>query len=163
MKQEFLEYIAANPRATQAEAADHFNVSRQRISTLCKTLGVKMIHAGAVRDWSQPVEGKSILGRVITHRQGDCGSRGAAAELLVCVDLLDRGIHVFRAQAPNTPCDLIALIGEKSVKIEVKSSKMTATGKPFIPKAGLKNKTFDAVALVVPGAGIEYHPEIDEW
>lgn len=163
MKEKFLAYLAEHPRATQAEAAQHFKVSRQRISQLCKTLGVKMMHAGMTRDWSQPVEGQSLLGRAITYKQGDCGSRGAAAELLVAVDLLDRGLHVFRAEAPNTPCDLIVLMGARALKVEVKSTSMRVNGKPSIPSTGLKGKSFDILALVIPGRGVEYAPRIEDW
>ncbi len=40
-------------------------------------------------------------------------------ELVVCVDLLRRGYHVFRAVAPNCACDLLILKDGTLTRVEV--------------------------------------------
>ncbi|SRR6266481_7253395 len=49
------------------------------------------------------------------------GSVGALAELVVSADLLSKGFSVFRALSPSCFCDLIAVKGNKSLKIEVRT------------------------------------------
>lgn len=48
-------------------------------------------------------------------------SQGAAAELLVSADLLKRGAAVYRSVSPAAPFDLIALFGNRLIRVEVKS------------------------------------------
>lgn len=48
------------------------------------------------------------------------GTNGAAAELLVCVDLMRSGYHVYRAVSPATPSDLVAISDEETLRVEVR-------------------------------------------
>ena len=51
------------------------------------------------------------------------GSTGALNEMRVCIDLMSRRIHVFRAVSPACPCDLVAInqAGLEPLRIEVKT------------------------------------------
>lgn len=80
---------------------------------------------------------------------------GAIHELAVCVDLMRRGFHVFRAQSPNCPCDLICLDGKDAKRIEVRTGRKTDDGKPTNvskPELGL----FDILAVVMYDGEIIY-------
>jgi len=46
---------------------------------------------------------------------------GALSELMVCVDLMRRGYHVFRAVSYHCPCDLIVLNEEQFLRVEVRT------------------------------------------
>lgn len=80
-------------------------------------------------------------------------TRGAANELIVAVDLMRRGYHVFRALSPAAPCDLLVQHGELIVRVEVRS---TSSGKPG-GAVGAKDKgRFDVAAVVAADGTIHY-------
>ncbi len=80
---------------------------------------------------------------------------GAAAELLVCSDLLRLGYHVFRSVSPTCPTDLVVIKNGIVLKVEVKSAKIgKTTGKLYHGK-GDRND-FDVMALVIPSLNV--HP-----
>lgn len=56
---------------------------------------------------------------------------GAISELRVAVDLLAKGYDVFRALSPSCPCDLAILKDGKLVKMEVRTSFISVSGKPY--------------------------------
>jgi len=87
------------------------------------------------------------------------GTIGAITELMVSTDLLQKGYHVFRAQSPSCPCDLIAFMtGNAAIKIEVKTGVIdSVTGKRS--HGELKNNEFDILAVVYPD-GIRYEPDL---
>src|ERR1700742_2064229 len=62
------------------------------------------------------------------------GTVGAMAELRVCVDLMSRGWHVFRAQSPSCPVDLIAMKEGLCKMVEVKTGYVRSTGLIHRPK-----------------------------
>lgn len=72
-------------------------------------------------------------------------SSGAAAELLVCADLIDRGFEVFRNLSPNGAVDLLAILDRRIYRIQVKRG-ANAIGPSL---------DYDAIAIV-RGDGIEY-------
>ena len=86
-------------------------------------------------------------------------SIGAIAELLVCADLLDRGLEVFRSVSPTAKCDLICYDGQICTRIEVRK------GMKSSPNASIKfhRKVWDDahVYAVVMGEFIEYVPADD--
>lgn len=84
---------------------------------------------------------------------------GMLAELMVCMDLINRGVPVFRAMAPNSPCDLVAIIGGEAKMIEVKVGFINGKGNP---KVATMRPTcrFDILALVNRAHGIKYVPEL---
>ena len=73
---------------------------------------------------------------------------GAAAELMVAADLIDRGFDVFRNLSPNGPIDLVVLAGGKLYRVQVKRG-----GGCHSPQNGPNG--FDVFAHVGP-EGIEY-------
>lgn len=81
---------------------------------------------------------------------------GAASELQVCADLLRYGIHTFRAQSPDAPCDLIALVEGEPMRVQVKTDNRVIQGE-FRP-VGFEQEQgrFDIYASVSPD-GIRYH------
>jgi hypothetical protein len=87
---------------------------------------------------------------------------GAASELLVAADLLGRGIDAFRAVSPDAPCDLMALKGITSARVEVKTvPKRAKTGLPYRVRYQDWGKC-DILALYYPAEGlIEYWPALD--
>ena len=102
--------------------------------------------------------GRRLSGK---RNQSDFSSStgGAAAELLVCADLLLKGFGVFRSVSPTCSCDLVALKDDKLARIEVKSGYRTIEG--FIrPNQSYDASKYDILAVVV-GAEIAYFPDLD--
>jgi hypothetical protein len=88
---------------------------------------------------------------------------GAAAELVVCADLFRRGYHVFRALAPNCPCDLIAMKDGEILRVEVKSAGFVGTtGRCSIAVPVPSYGKFDLLAVVAQGQHVFYVPEMPE-
>lgn len=75
---------------------------------------------------------------------------------MVCVDLLRKGWHVFRAVSPQSPCDLIAIKGICTIQIEVRTAgTRSKKGKIYAPKHGKHD-----VLAVVKDFQIEYSPAL---
>ena len=68
---------------------------------------------------------------------------GAISELKVAVDLLSIGYHIFRAESPSCPCDLIALKNGKIFAVEVRTIARNRSG--TIPKSAYTGKENGAV------------------
>lgn len=85
------------------------------------------------------------------------GTVGAIHELVVSVDLMRKGFHVFRAQSPACPCDLICLGNEKTMRVEVKTGRWKLNGS--LVYSSVKNTTdrFDVLAVVLYDGSIVYH------
>lgn len=92
-----------------------------------------------------------------SHAKVSCTTTGAIGELLVSVDLLHRGFAVFRALSPACPCDLIALSGNRMLRIEVTKAVMLASGKTSFPPH--KKENYDIMALFDDEGAIFYIPE----
>jgi len=75
-----------------------------------------------------------------------CGTTGAMHELLVCADLMSKGYHVFRAQSPHSPCDVIAMIDGVVYKIEITTGYKRNDGGYSYPK---KNDRYDYDVMAV--------------
>jgi hypothetical protein len=60
------------------------------------------------------------------------GTVGAIGELTVASDLLDRGMHVFRALSPSCPFDLIATSVQGTASVEVRCAVKAPKGKYYI-------------------------------
>jgi hypothetical protein len=80
-------------------------------------------------------------------------TRGAANELIVAVDLMRRGYHVYRALSPAAPCDLLVQHGEIIVRVEVRS---TSSGKPAGAILAKDKGRFDVAAVVAADGTIHY-------
>lgn len=167
MRQKFLDYIEANPNATQAQVAAAFGVTRQRVSQLCKAEGIQLARpvgqtGGRGNIAPLPVY-KTIMGRDRERFIGKGGNStiGALCEVVVCADLLDRGIHVYRSMSPDSPCDLVALVDGKPFRIEVKCSRKDRYGNVVRPNN--HPDRYDVLACVLPGPCIYYFDNSGEW
>lgn len=82
------------------------------------------------------------------YRGLESGTMGTISELRVCVELLSRGYHVYRAVAPNALCDLAILKDGKLLRVEVTTGHIEFSGKVGYPP---KDKTrFDLLAITLP-------------
>lgn len=82
------------------------------------------------------------------------GRTGAASELVVCVDLIRQGWDVFRAVSPQSVCDLVALKGPLSIRVEVRTAH--AGGKKL---TAARHGHYDVLAIV-RGWEIVYSPTL---
>lgn len=110
---------------------------------------------------------RHVAQRLLLNTWADGGSvrtttkqRGTVCELLVAADLLERGFHVFVPVTRHIgACDLITLAPDGKVeRIEVKRGKKTKHGTRY---AKPTPRTFDRLAVVVPGEPIRYQPPLD--
>lgn len=53
---------------------------------------------------------------------------GTVAELLVAGELMRKGYDVYRALSPHAPCDLVATMGEVTMRVEVRTVTERADG-----------------------------------
>lgn len=79
---------------------------------------------------------------------------GSAAELLACADLMFRGWHVYRAQSPNCPADLIIWRGDRIIRVEVRTARREATGSLLYAQP--TNRIYEVLALVDQHNSVEY-------
>ncbi len=89
------------------------------------------------------------------------GTVGAMHELVVCADLMRRGLHVYRAMSPHNPCDLAAVVGDVTLRIEVTTGIYTNSGKGYSHGKASKVKRFDVLAIVMKCGAIHYEPSIE--
>jgi hypothetical protein len=89
--------------------------------------------------------------------------------MVAAVDLMKRGYEVFRALSPACSCDLIALAGGRSLRIEVRTGiRSPVSGRVSFPRNGgtvTKNRTpgdLDHYAVVVAGEVALYEPPLPE-
>lgn len=89
-------------------------------------------------------------------REASRANIGAIAELIVSIDLLNKGMFVYRSVSTNAPCDLVVidpLEPTKPMRYEVKTADERGTARRLRPeKAG----RFDVLALVSRQGKIEY-------
>jgi hypothetical protein len=88
------------------------------------------------------------------------GSMGALNELKVCVDLISRGVHVFRAVSQACPCDLIAMFDGNLYRVEVKTVYCNIDGKPSYRLDAYPKDQFDVFAAVTLSGIITYEPDV---
>jgi hypothetical protein len=81
--------------------------------------------------------------------------RGAAAELLVAVDLMRAGLQVYRNLNATGTCDLVAEVDHHFVRVEVKVGTLDASGVPIVETARQVGK-FDVLAVVGPDRAVHY-------
>jgi Holliday junction resolvase-like predicted endonuclease len=90
------------------------------------------------------------------------GSVGAAAEMLVCADLLARGLDVFRSVSHLARCDMIASSRStyEMVRIEVRCGRRNGLGKiVYTPKQEDLRTACDLLAIVIAGGEVVYLPD----
>ena len=93
-------------------------------------------------------------------RGGTSATTGAISELRVAIDLLVKGYNVFRSLSPSCPCDLAILKDGQLLKVEVRTSFISTSGKIYrtINKRD-ESKNIDIYAWVLP-TKIVYEPEL---
>ncbi len=100
----------------------------------------------------------------LNNRAGDSkttnGTAGAISELIVSVDLMRKGYHVFRAMSAHCPCDLIAMLGEKVLRVEVRTATVNLDESIGYPKHALATHRYDVLALVIRGTDVQYVPDL---
>jgi hypothetical protein len=79
---------------------------------------------------------------------------GAMHELLVAIDLMQKGFNVFRALSPACPCDLAILDGSVLYRIEVTTAYKTLKSKNIWARHD--PALYDVLALVFNDSTIEY-------
>lgn len=86
------------------------------------------------------------------------GRAGAVAELIVALDLMDRGFEVYRPFHNTARFDAIAVIGDKTLRVEVKSAAVSKSGR--IDCEITNHGHFDILALVSNG-NVSYYASFD--
>lgn len=88
---------------------------------------------------------------------------GAVSELLAAVDLTRRGFSVFRAVSPACSCDLIALMGGRVLRVEVRTaSEKLKSGRLSFSRARKDAGRSDVYAIVW-GSDVHYEPSLSVW
>ena len=148
--------LKADPSLTTKELAARFEVSRQRAHQIALEAGLRPARPGS--------RAKLRVGGQAQH-DGLAGASqvapafvSAAQELVVSVDLMKRGAHVYRAISHLSPADLVACVGDKMVRIQVRSGRRLANGSLSYsqPAAG----QYDVLAVVDPGNLVTYKPDL---
>jgi hypothetical protein len=88
------------------------------------------------------------------------GTVGAISELVVTVDLLNRGFDVFRAVSPSCSCDLIAMKDGTVLRIEVRTAYQRKDGTLGHHRRIGEESNYDVMAAVHATGLIVYTPPI---
>ena len=87
---------------------------------------------------------------------------GAVGELIVAVDLMKRGLDVFRALSPSSSCDLAFLFRGRLIRVDVRTGYVGGDGKPRFHKAKKDAGRSDIYACVVHAENaIYYLPDLE--
>lgn len=78
---------------------------------------------------------------------------GSILELIVSVDMMQRGFSIYRSMSNNAPFDLVAVYEEKMFRVEVKSESSASNAKKDL---------HDILALVSPDRSVRYRPDLDK-
>jgi hypothetical protein len=91
---------------------------------------------------------------------GTTGTIGAIHELRVCVDLMSKGWDAFRALSPHGPIDVVAIKGDRVIRIQVRKARETVDGKYYFgkPKDGSPH---DMIALSFSTGKVVYLPPLE--
>jgi hypothetical protein len=130
-----------NPSAPASDIARDIGVSRERVRQALVALGLptRVSRTRARNPLRYAVQ-------MPPH------TVGAVCELQVCADLLQRGFHVFRSVSPHAPCDVVAIIGAQTIRVEVRAAKRGICS---------THGEHDCLAAVNPDGEIIYTPSID--
>lgn len=153
MRNILIDLLKAEPEISQTQAAQRLGVSRQRISQLCKELGLKMKRG--VRPWKPPLLGTGLNHFGYERQRRNPSFIGGASELTVAADLLRRGIPVYRSLTHVGAFDLIADYDGTLVRVEVRSAKRKPDGRLIFVRP---EPRYDVLALVTQEAEIIYRP-----
>lgn len=104
---------------------------------------------------------KELVARIVPANELVKGTLGGVSELMVCVDLMKRGYHVFRATSSHGPCDIVAFRkGEACIKIEVKTGTVHKDTRYVYYPTPTASQEYDVLAVATVD-GISYRPPLD--
>jgi hypothetical protein len=83
---------------------------------------------------------------------------GTIGEMIVILDLLKKGYHVYRNIVHSSYCDLAIITGEKFLRIEVTVGYVLPSGKLCYPPH--KKKRYDHLAVWTKAGSLTYLPEL---
>ena len=148
------------PKPSAAELAIEYGVTRQRIYQVAAKAGVKLADGRArrrevPRQWATHFGVAAAIPPQFT---------GAAGETTAAAWLLRRGIPVYRSMAPVGSCHLVAPVGDRLLRVEVRCAKRNGSG--VLQYARPTSDRYDVLSLVEPDGsvtwianqGIEWEP-----
>lgn len=143
--------LVENPDLSAIELAGIAGITRQYVYDLCRKHGVLLRdarHTAEAKEWANHFGGNK---RLTSH------FIGGASELFAAADLLRRGIPVYRALTFLSAADMIADIGGRLIRIEVKSARRNKNGSlRYSPP--YDHARYDVLALVEPNGFVTYKP-----
>ncbi len=90
------------------------------------------------------------------------GKIGKIAEFVTAIDLIKRDWNVYTAFEDTHPFDILAIKGERMLKIEVKTGTILPSGKVHYSMKKNQEQKHDILAVVTNLQDIKYEPEIEE-
>jgi len=137
------------------ESRKHFSTTFHGIN---RRKAKEELVAIAIKDqrWYDGISG--LVARAGRPRRvsGPRTSSGAHSELLVCADLIGKGIGAFRNADHTGSVDIIALVGGKAAfRVEVKTGDIFKNGKPACNYRGNLGR-FDVLAVALPDGSVSY-------
>lgn len=151
---------AEDPEMSATVIAEQLGVSRERVRQLLNELGLPTKTAAPPRIKRKPIgEFRSIRHQRFKKPVNRC-STGAHAEMIVCADLLGRGLDVFRSISSSARCDLIASSRTRNalIRIDVKSGFRRQNGHVSYPMP-IEPNSCDLIAVVLLGGELVYVPD----
>lgn len=150
--------VSEQPKITKAQAAAQLGVTRQHISQLASTLGLKMVDGRTLRASTRDRQWKNQWGGT-----GSLSSNfvGGAGELTAAADMLRRGIPVYRSCTAVSSFDLVADVDGVLFRVEVRCAKLRGGRLAFLAPA---KGRYDVLALVDQNGAVTYRPNAGiEW
>ena len=140
---------------------------------ICKTCGISIINRGengGRRTYCSEECSKEGHQRDQLGRRRECnlqarlglrgGTIGAINEQVVAIDLIKRGYEVYHAFDPTHPFDLLAIRGDLTLKIEVKTETVLPSGLRFLNMKKGQIGKHDILARVANLSEITYVPPL---
>lgn len=149
MREQLTKIREENPTISDYEVGKIIGTTTRVASNLLTQFGLSRIK-------------KPILKRPRTHGLANPVSAGACGELLICADLIPRGLDVFRSVSPSAKCDLVAIHRAapfKSIRIEVRNGYRNPNGNLVYSKARTTDGSCDVIAVWVKDEGAIYLPD----
>lgn len=145
------------------ETAMGIGVETRAVELVCKQCGVGFLTSHKRRKFCTVKCQKEFFNNGMSSGMKALGvstaTVGAIQELTVAVDLLRRGLPVFRALSPSCPCDLAILDGDKLIRVEVATGTASLTSANNHIKMRTDRHKFDILAVVVHSGKIMYSTE----
>jgi hypothetical protein len=86
---------------------------------------------------------------------------GTIGELVVIIDLMKKGYHVYRNIVHSSYCDLAVVNGKTLLRVEVKTGFYSPTGLLCYPSCDKKDR-YDHLAVWTKSGGLVYIPELPD-